>query len=109
MLLAATTGSTPATAELAESGIIGLIGFTALQAAVAAAGVRRRRNGPLVAAAVGIVAGELLHGMVDIYWAAGVVTLPFVVMGIALATRAGDELDRSAPTLSPRAVTSHST
>jgi hypothetical protein len=77
--------------ELAESGIIGLIGFVALQGTVIAAGARRRRSGKLVAAAVGIVVAHLLHGMVDIYWSAGVVTLPFLILGIAMAK--DDELD----------------
>ena len=71
--------------ELAESGVIGLIGFTVLQGSLIAAGVRRRRSGKLVAAAVGILVGALLHGMVDIYWTAGALTMPFVIMGIALA------------------------
>jgi O-antigen ligase len=71
--------------ELAESGVIGLVGFIALEGFVLAAGVRRRRSGKLVAAAAGMVVAHLLHGMVDIYWSAGVVTLPFLVLGIALA------------------------
>jgi hypothetical protein len=70
--------------ELAESGLIGLTGFVLFQFGVIWAGIRRRTS-PLSAAAVGTVAGQLLHGMVDIYWAAGVVTLPFLLLGIALA------------------------
>jgi hypothetical protein len=70
--------------ELAESGLIGLAGFVIFQVAVMWAGIRRRTS-PLVAAAVGVIAGQLLHGMVDIYWSAGVVTLPFLILGIALA------------------------
>jgi hypothetical protein len=70
--------------ELAESGVIGLIGFVVFQVGVFAAGISRRGT-PLVAAAVGMVGAQLLHGMVDIYWSGGVVTLPFLVLGIALS------------------------
>lgn len=70
--------------ELAESGVIGLAGFVIFQLRVMWAGIRRRTS-PLAAAAVGAVAGQLLHGMVDIYWSAGVVTLPFLLLGLALA------------------------
>jgi hypothetical protein len=70
--------------ELAESGLIGLAGFVLFQIGVLAVGIRRRGS-PVVAAAVGVVAGRLMHGMVDIYWTAGAVTLPFVILGIALA------------------------
>jgi hypothetical protein len=71
--------------ELAESGDIGLAGFFALQGIVLIAGLRRGRKEPLAAAGFGAVAGLLAHGMVDIYWTAGTVTLPFIVMGMALA------------------------
>ncbi len=77
--------------ELAESGLIGLAGFILLQLSVAAAGIRRRGS-PLVAAAVGAVAGQLLHGMVDIYWSAGVVTLPFLLLGMGLAGATATDL-----------------
>jgi hypothetical protein len=73
--------------ELAESGLIGLAGFVLFQAGVLVAGIRRRTT-PMAAAAVGVVAAQLLHGMVDIYWSAGVVTLPFLLLGIGLAGRA---------------------
>jgi O-antigen ligase len=71
--------------ELAESGVIGLAGFVVLQGAVLTAGLRRGRQEQLAAAGFGAVAGLLAHGMVDIYWTAGTVTLPFIVMGMALA------------------------
>lgn len=85
--------------ELAESGLIGLLGFAIFQVGVLVAAIRRRGS-PLVAAAVGVIAGKLLHGMVDIYWSAGVASLPFLILGIALAspspaafaTRAGPAL-----------------
>jgi hypothetical protein len=71
--------------ELAESGVIGLAGFAVLQGAVLSAGFRRGRAEELAAAGLGTVTGLLTHGMVDIYWTAGTVTLPFIVMGMALA------------------------
>jgi polysaccharide biosynthesis protein PslJ len=93
--------------ELAESGVIGLVGFVALQSLTIGAAVRRRRDGKLVAAAAGVVLAHLLHGMVDIYWSAGVVTLPFLILGMALATgsefgsRAADSAsERRAPAAS---------
>jgi hypothetical protein len=70
--------------ELAESGLIGLAGFILLQLGTIFACIRRRSL-VLVPAAAGAIAGQLLHGMVDIYWAAGVITMPFVLLGIALA------------------------
>jgi hypothetical protein len=70
--------------ELAESGVIGLLGFVLFQIGVIVTAARHRGS-PLVAAALGIVAGKLLHGMVDIYWSAGVAALPFLILGIALA------------------------
>jgi hypothetical protein len=71
--------------ELAESGLIGALGFVLFQVMTFAAAYRRRAT-PLVAAAAGAVCGLLLHGMVDIYWSAGVVTLPFLLLGMALAS-----------------------
>jgi O-antigen ligase len=78
--------------ELAESGVIGLAGFVVLQGAVLSAGFRRGRREPLAAAGFGAVAGLLAHGMVDIYWTAGTVTLPFIVMGMALARESSDQI-----------------
>jgi hypothetical protein len=73
--------------ELAESGVIGLAGYIAFQGTVIGTGIRRRKQGgALVAVGVGVVTGQLVHGMVDIYWSAGVVTLPFIILGIGLAT-----------------------
>jgi hypothetical protein len=71
--------------ELAESGVIGLAGFVVFQGAVLSAGFRRGRAEQLAAAGFGAVTGLLVHGMVDIYWTAGTVTLPFIIMGMALA------------------------
>jgi hypothetical protein len=80
--------------ELAESGLVGLAGFVILQGTVATVALRRRRSNGLVAPAIGIVLGVLLHGMVDIYWSAGTVSLPFMILGIALAA---DESSSVAP------------
>lgn len=82
--------------ELAESGIIGLAGFVILQGAMLSAGFRRGRREPLAAAGFGVVAGLLAHGMVDIYWTAGTVTLPFIIMGIGLAREPSDHIHRPA-------------
>lgn len=71
--------------ELAESGLIGLFGFVLFQIGVLWAGIRRRAT-PLVAAAVGVICGQLMHGMVDIFWSAGVSPLPYLLLGMALAT-----------------------
>ena len=70
--------------ELAESGVIGLLGFVLFQFGVIAAGIKRRGT-PLVAAAVGMICGQLMHGMVDIFWSAGVSPLPYLILGMALA------------------------
>jgi O-antigen ligase len=71
--------------ELAESGVVGLVGFVLLQGAMFVTSAKRRRNDKFVAAGVGVVFGQLMHGMVDIYWTAGVVSVSFVLLGMALA------------------------
>lgn len=71
--------------ELAESGVVGLVGFVVMQGGVMVALFRRRE--PLAAAALGVVAGQLLHGMVDIYWTAGATSLSFLIAGMALGAR----------------------
>jgi hypothetical protein len=78
--------------ELAEAGVIGLAGFVVLQGAVLGAGLRRGRAAQLAAAAFGAVAGLLAHGLVDIYWTAGTITLPFIVLGMALAGEPSDQI-----------------
>lgn len=82
--------------ELAESGVIGLTGFVVLQGTVLAAGFRRGRGEQLAAAGFGVVAGLLAHGMVDIYWAASGVTLPFIIMGMALAREPSNQIRQTA-------------
>lgn len=91
--------------ELAESGVIGLLGFVFLQAGVLGAAFRRGRKDQLAAAAFGMVAGFLAHGMVDIYWTAGSVTLPFIVMGMALAREPSHQLHQPRRDTSRRPAT----
>jgi hypothetical protein len=74
--------------ELAESGVIGLAGFLVLNVGLFAVLIRRRRQ-VLVRAAAGGLAGNLLHGMVDVYWTAGTITFVFLVVGIALGQPEG--------------------
>lgn len=78
--------------ELAESGVIGLCGYVVLQGTAIAVAVRRRKGNPLAVAAAGVVAGALLHGMVDIYWTSGTVTVAFLILGLGLAQDT-DELE----------------
>jgi hypothetical protein len=92
--------------ELAESGAIGLAGFVLLQTAAFAAGIARRRGDALVGAALGSVGGLLLHGMVDIYWTAGTVTLPFLLFGMALARAPGRDEPRHARGYDPKTIAS---
>ncbi|WP_375493122.1 O-antigen ligase family protein [uncultured Jatrophihabitans sp.] len=88
--------------ELAESGLIGLTGFVLFQGSMVMAGVRRRRDGQLLVAGTCCVVGELLHGMVDIYWSAGSVTLPFLLFGLGLATPPRAEPWDEAPSRTPQ-------
>ena len=70
--------------ELAESGVIGATGFLVMQGVILYAGFRRRRDGGIALVGLGVVLGSLTHGMVDIYWSAGVTALPFMLLGIGL-------------------------
>ncbi|MCW2528978.1 MAG: O-Antigen ligase [Pseudonocardiales bacterium] len=70
--------------ELAESGLLGLGGFLILNLGLFAVLIRRRRQ-VLIRAAAGALAGNLLHGMVDVYWLAGTITFVFLLIGIALS------------------------
>ncbi|MCW2616785.1 MAG: O-Antigen ligase [Frankiales bacterium] len=72
--------------EMAESGIIGTTGFVVLHVGTVIVLVKRRQS-PLAAAALAVFSGQLLHGMVDIYWSSGLTPLPFLVAGMALADR----------------------
>jgi hypothetical protein len=77
--------------ELAESGVIGLAGFVVLQGTLLGVAFRRKREHKLVAVGLGVVTGLLLHGQVDIYWIAGSASLPFVILGMALAVCPADD------------------
>ncbi|WP_125567963.1 O-antigen ligase family protein [Nocardioides baekrokdamisoli] len=70
--------------ELAESGIIGLTGFVALAGCVGVAGWTRRKDA-YVLTGLALVVGHLAHGQVDVYWQAGLVPLPYLVLGMGLA------------------------
>jgi polysaccharide biosynthesis protein PslJ len=98
---------------LSEAGIVGLAALALLIASTVAALVRNRTPYSMLACAA--LLGNLAHGMVDIYWLAGSLTLPWVLIGLAgstpgrprsgsecmsLAQPPGEVRDRSA--LSPR-------
>jgi hypothetical protein len=80
--------------ELAESGLVGAAGFILFHAIVLGALWERRRS-PVGLAALAVVSGRLLHGMVDIYWSSGLSPLPFLLAGMALA-EAAPPRDRNA-------------
>jgi len=69
--------------ELAESGDIGLAGFVLFQSGLMYALWRR---GGVATLGLAVVLAHLLHGMFDIYWGAGTVSLTFVIVGMSLAT-----------------------
>ncbi len=76
--------------ELAESGIVGLGGFVVMQSLAITAGVLRRRE-PFVIVGTAVVVAALLHGLVDIYWTAATVSLPFLILGMALGGDGADQ------------------
>ena len=55
--------------------------------------MRRRRATQLASVGTACVVGALVHGMVDIYWIAGSVTLPFLLLGMGLG--ADDDPDEA--------------
>ena len=77
--------------ELAESGVLGATGFVLFHGTALVVLFRRRRS-ELGLAALATVGCQLLHGMVDIYWSAGVSPLPWMLSGMALA--AGSRVPR---------------
>lgn len=91
--------------ELAESGIIGLAGFSIMQIAIIGVGFVRRRDGTLVVCGVALVVGQLLHGQVDVYWTAGVVSLPFLVLGMGLVFTGDGRINGDQPNSGPRTST----
>lgn len=76
---------------LAEAGFPGLVGFL-IFAGGTVMGLLRRRDA-LAIAALCVVSGRFLHGLVDIYWVAGTTTLPWLIAGMGLA-RPREEPDR---------------
>jgi hypothetical protein len=70
---------------LAESGVIGLAALTLLLGTTFL--TLRRVAGPVALAAGLVLVVKLATGMVDIYWVAGTQTLPWLVVGLAVAYR----------------------
>jgi O-antigen ligase len=66
---------------LSEAGLVGLIAIGTLVILV----VRRlsRRPGPFYTLALAAFLGNFTHGLVDIYWLAGSLTVPWIFMGLA--------------------------
>jgi hypothetical protein len=81
---------------LAESGLVGSLGLVILM--VGAVGWLRRLDHPLAVAALVLVAGKVGHGLFDIYWLAGSLSLPWIVVGMALGS---DPVERPPPTEAP--------
>jgi hypothetical protein len=67
---------------LAESGVVGAAGLVVLM--VGSLAVLRRLDHPLGVAALVMVSAKLAHGLFDIYWLAGSMSLPWIVAGMAL-------------------------
>lgn len=91
--------------ELAESGVVGALGFVFMECCIIGTGLARRRDGDLVIAATAVAFGDVAHGMVDIYWSAGVAALPFVLLGMALADSPEASEDQPKINLSTRSST----
>jgi hypothetical protein len=68
---------------LAEGGIVLAAGFIVFN--VGAISVLLRYRNPLAVAGLALVADRLTHGMVDIFWTAGVASLPWLIVGMGLA------------------------
>lgn len=66
---------------LSESGVVGMLAFVVLLGHTAVC-LLRRRTAFSVLALVSL-AGNLTHGLVDIYWLAGSLTVPWVLCGLA--------------------------
>jgi hypothetical protein len=69
--------------SLAEGGIVLAAGFIVFN--VGAISVLLRYRNPLAVAGLALVADRLTHGMVDIFWTAGVASLPWLIVGMGLA------------------------
>jgi hypothetical protein len=68
---------------LAEGGVVLAAGFIIFN--VGAISVLLRYRNPLAVAGLALVADRLTHGMVDIFWTAGVSSLPWLIVGLGLA------------------------
>jgi hypothetical protein len=68
---------------LAEGGIVLAAGFIVFN--VGAISVLLRYRNPLAVAGLALVADRLAHGMVDIFWTAGVASLPWLIVGMGFA------------------------
>ena len=71
---------------LAESGVPGLLGLVVLVTGATVAAWRAQ--GALAVAATCVLLSRVAHGMVDIYWVAGTGTLPWLILGMGLASGA---------------------
>lgn len=68
---------------LAESGWVGLAGLATIVAGPFV--IFRRRGSPWIAAALAAYGVRIVHGVVDNFWVAGPLTLPWLIIGIAAA------------------------
>jgi O-antigen ligase len=72
-------------AELSETGVLGLVGLTVL--AIALVLVLSRRRDPIGEVAYYSFVFILLFGLTGIFWVAGTLTLPMMLVGLAVGTR----------------------
>lgn len=68
---------------LAEGGFPALAGFAIFM--IGSLVALSKSRGSFAVAGLALVAGHFAHGMVDIYWSAGTVTLAWIVAGMALS------------------------
>jgi O-antigen ligase len=85
---------------LVESGIVGLAALLILEGGVIL--VLSRAGTELSIAALAVVVATLTHGLFDLYWVAGTVTLTWLIVGIAagatiVSTSACEPSDKAAP------------
>lgn len=77
--------------ELAEGGLIGLTGVVVLLATTVV--TLRRRHGDLVDLGLSALVLRIAQGMVDIFWVAGPLTAPMILVGMALVDEPDDADD----------------
>lgn len=68
---------------LAESGLIGAAGLIVFMGGSLVL-LRRMDRSELAVAALAVTAARFTHGFADIYWVAGVTSLPWLIVGMAL-------------------------